>query len=195
MTTSRPPNSGQTSPDLPGVTTYITGHDASGKAIVQSTREGSWDSLLENTLGFNVIYTTSEFPASLQDDKDIRTHEELIASKKLGLVNPNGTVCRMVEFAPETGPFMHRTRSLDYGVVLEGTAEMVLDSGEVKTLRRGDIAVQRATMHGWKNPSKTEWLRMLFFLQDCKELVVAGKSMKQDLGAASEGDLVPKAED
>lgn len=191
MTTSRPSNPNQPSTGLPGVTTYITGHDTSGKAIVQSTREGSWQTLAENTLGFNVVYSTSEFPPSLNDDKDLRTHDELIASKKLGLVNPKGTVCRMVEFAPETGPLMHRTQSLDYGIVIEGTMEMVLDSGEVKLLYRGDTAIQRGTMHGWRNPSKTEWARMLFVLQDCQELIVNGESYKEDLGQENADELAP----
>ena len=38
---------------------------------------------------------------------------------------------------------------------------------------RGDIAVQRATMHAWKNTSK-EWARMIFVLQECKELKIGG---------------------
>lgn len=40
---------------------------------------------------------------------------------------------------------MHRTVSLDYGVVLEGEVYLVLDSGEERLMRRGDISVQRGT--------------------------------------------------
>ena len=40
---------------------------------------------------------------------------------------------------------MHRTQSLDFGVVLEGEIELVLDSGETRLLKRGDVAVQRGT--------------------------------------------------
>ncbi|KAJ5772721.1 hypothetical protein N7520_003250 [Penicillium odoratum] len=58
---------------------------------------------------------------------------------------------------------MHQTQSLHYGIVLEGTIEMVMDDGQVTSMRRGEVAVQRATMHGWKNPSKTEWARMVIF--------------------------------
>ena len=188
MSTSRSPNQGQLASDLPGVTHYLTGHDAStGKAIIQSERAGSWTALLDDTLGFNVVYTTSEFPASLNGDKDITTHDELMRSGKLGLLNPNGTVCRMVEFAPLSKPLMHRTQSLDYGVVLEGTIEMVLDSGETRILQRGDVAVQRGTMHGWRNPSETEWTRMFFVLQDCQDVVLDGKSLTEDLGEAKGG--------
>ncbi|KAI5200242.1 hypothetical protein E4T38_06606 [Aureobasidium subglaciale] len=42
---------------------------------------------------------------------------------------------------------MHRTVSLDYGVVLEGEAVLVLNSGEERLLQRGDIAMQRGTNH------------------------------------------------
>jgi quercetin dioxygenase-like cupin family protein len=193
MANPRPPNEGQLSSDLPGVTHYITGHDSStSKAIVQSTRPGSWVPFLKGANGFDVVYTTSEFPASLNDDKDLKAHDELMSSKKLGLVSPNGTVCRIVDFAPGAEPLMHRTQSLDYGVVLEGTMEMSLDSGEISLLHRGDVAVQRATMHGWWNSSKTDWARMLFVLQDCQPVVIDGKSLGEDLShAKAAGENIP----
>lgn len=190
MSTSRPQNPGQLS-KLPGVTHYLTGHDSAGKAIVQSAREGSWSGLLDDSIAFNVVYTTSEFPASLNDDKDITTHDELMSSKKLGLVNASGTVCRMVDFGPGNEPLMHRTESLDYGVVLEGSMEMILDSGETKLMHRGDVAVQRGTMHGWKNASTTEWARMLFVLQDCQKIVLNDKPLGEDLGVASGSEDLP----
>ena len=195
MSISRPPNKDQLSSNLPGVTHYITGHDAStGKAVLQSTRPGSWNSVLKGANAFDVVYTTSEFPPSLNDNKDLKTHDDLMASKKLGLVSPNGTVCRIVDFAPGTQPFMHRTQSLDYGVVLEGTLKMSLDSGETTMLHRGDVAVQRATMHGWSNPSTTEWARMLFMLQDCQPVVIDGKSLGEDLSAAkAAGEPIPRS--
>lgn len=106
-----------------------------------------------------------------------------MATGNIGLVSKNGSVCRMVDFAPGLEAFMHRTQSLDYGLVLEGEIEMVLDDPDKCTLmKRGDVAVQRATMHGWRNPSKTEWARMFFVLQECEELVVGGKQLEEDLG-------------
>lgn len=192
MSTSRHQNPGQLSTNLPGVTHYVTGHDpATGKAIVQSTREGSWKPVLRSAVAFNVVYTTSEFPASLNDDKDITTHDELMSSKKLGLVNPKGTVCRMVDFSPGSEPYMHRTQSLDYGLVLEGSMEMILDSGETRLMHRGDVAVQRGTMHAWRNASTTEWARMFFVLQDCQEVVLNGQSLGEDLGIASGSEDLP----
>jgi len=77
---------------------------------------------------------------------------------------------------------MHRTVSLDYGVVLEGEVELVLDSGETRVLRRGDVAVQRATAHAWRNVSATQWARMLFVLVPCAEVVVGGRRVGEELG-------------
>jgi quercetin dioxygenase-like cupin family protein len=190
----RPQQPGQVS-NLPGLTSYITGHDAStGKTIIQSTRPGNWRSYDDSLMGFNVIYTTSSFPASLNSETDISTHDTLISSGKLGLVNPGGTVCRIVDFAPGFNCMMHRTQSLDYGVVLEGSIELVLDSGQTQLMHRGDVAVQRATMHAWRNPSENEWARMMFVLQDCQKVELGGKTLKEDLGMGTEG-LPPSGND
>ena len=72
--------------------------------------------------------------------------------------------------------------SLDFAVVIEGTVELRLDSGEMKTLQRGDIAIQRGTKHLWQNASKTEPARVLFMLQELKPLEIAGEALKEDLG-------------
>lgn len=179
-------NPGQLSFDLPGVTTYLTGHDEkTGKAIIKSTREGNWSQIATN-LAFYVPYTTSEFPVSLNNDKDIIANDELIASQKLGLTITNGTVCRMVDMGPDSShslppPRPHRTQSLDYGVVLEGSVELLLDSGEKVLMHRGDVAVQRGTLHAWTNPSKTKWARMLFVLVYSQKVVVAGNTLQEVL--------------
>ncbi|KAJ4511331.1 hypothetical protein HRR78_007244 [Exophiala dermatitidis] len=168
-TSTRSPNPNQLATSLPGLTTHITGHDpATGKAIVKESRPGNWSVYDNKLMAFNVVYTTSEFPANLNDDKDLKLHDQVMESGKLGLVNPHGT-------------------SLDYGIVLEGDIDLVLDSGETKPMRRGDVAVQRATMHAWKNTSETEWARMIFVLQDCQKLEIGGTVLKEDLGRGVEG--------
>lgn len=79
---------------------------------------------------------------------------------------------------------MHRTKSLDYGIVLEGEVELVLDSGERRRMGPGDVAVQRATMHQWRNVDEKRWARMMFVLMDC----VVGEGAKgEDLGAGVDG--------
>ena len=183
---SRPPSENQASP-LAGTTTYLTGHDPkTGHAIVHSSRPPAWKPYENNVMGMGVVYTTS-FPANLTDDTDIATHDKLLSSEKLGLVNPGGTVCRTVDFSPGYECMMHRTQSLDFGIVVEGEVEMVLDSGEVRVMKRGDVAVQRATMHAWRNTSETEWARMIFVLQDCQKPLVGGKALGEDLGRGVEG--------
>lgn len=77
---------------------------------------------------------------------------------------------------------MHRTVSLDYGVVLEGEVELVLDSGETRLMRRGDVSVQRGTNHAWRNKSETEWARMLYVLVEAEPIVVEGKVLGEDYG-------------
>jgi len=62
---------------------------------------------------------------------------------------------------------MHRTRSLDYAVVLSGEIDMMLDDSIVH-VRAGDVIVQQATNHAWVNRG-TEPCRMLFVLMDSQE--------------------------
>ncbi|KAI9785716.1 MAG: hypothetical protein M1839_008733 [Geoglossum umbratile] len=169
-------------------TRHITTHDpATGKAVVHSSTPGNWISFDDAKLGFNVVYTTSKFPPNLNDDEDIKTHEEVVGSRKLGLVNYGGTVCRTVDFAPEYKCMMHRTQSLDYGIVVQGSIELILDSGETRLMHPGDVAIQRATMHAWRNPSKKEWARMVFVLQDCQVVKMGDKVLGEDLGAGTKG--------
>ena len=131
-----------------------------------------------------VAYTTTGFPPKLSEEEDVKKYQETTTSGKLGLVNPSGTVCRVVDFAPGREAIMHQTKSLDYGIVLEGVVEMVLDSGDRCTLHRGDMVVQRATMHGWRNTSSIEWARMVFVLQECEDFVVGQQAIAERLEGA-----------
>ncbi|KAL9103063.1 MAG: hypothetical protein Q9163_001861 [Psora crenata] len=175
---------GQGPARLPDFQRHITGHNDAGKAIFESSTADPSVSLFNDTIAFNTVYTTSEMPLSLNDNQDLKAHKELLSSGHLGLVNPNGTVCRVVDFGPGTDPLMHRTQSLDYGVVLEGELELILDDGANKILKKGDVVVQRATYHGWRNTSKTEWARMLFVLQHCQKVLVNGRELGEDLSNA-----------
>lgn len=169
--------------------TYVTGHNPeNGTAVYESIKPADWH-LVRDTNLYTVSYTTSEFPVDMNDNVDIRQHEKVMAGGNLGLVRPNGTVCRTVDFKPLGPTLMHRTRSLDYGIVVEGEIELQLDSGEVQNLKRGDIAVQRGTMHAWKNASATEWARMVFVLQDSKPIKLSNQVLGEDLGHAK--NLIP----
>jgi hypothetical protein len=114
---------------------------------------------------------------------------------KTGIAPPkSGTVLRIVEFAPEPEavarmdmntmmrvvgasapakglpprhPMMHRTRTLDYAIIMSGEIDMLLDEGEVH-LRAGDVLVQQATNHAWVNRGKDP-ARVAFILMDSQE--------------------------
>jgi uncharacterized cupin superfamily protein len=49
-------------------------------------------------------------------------------------------------------PYMQKTRTLDFCLVLEGEITLVLDIEEVQ-LKAGDTVVQRGTNHAWSNRS------------------------------------------
>lgn len=62
--------------------------------------------------------------------------------------------------------FMHRTETIDYGIVLQGEITLILDIGET-VARAGDIVIQRGTNHGWANRG-SEPCRIAFILIDGK---------------------------
>ena len=192
---SRPHIEGQLAKDLPGITTFITGHDPStGVTTIQEERPAKWHPIDNGGMTFYVPFTTSEFPVSMNRDVDIIKHDQKIDSGKLGIVNPGGTVLRFVDFAPGFESMMHRTRSLDYGIVVEGSIELVLDSDVKQLLQRGDVCVQRGTNHAWRNPSKSEWARVVYILQDSQPVELNGEPLKEYLGR-SEGEIPPSGND
>jgi quercetin dioxygenase-like cupin family protein len=50
-----------------------------------------------------------------------------------------------------------------------------LDSGEKRLLKRGDLFVQRGTMHKWKNLSDSQPVRLVAVQLESKEIQVEGK--------------------
>lgn len=59
---------------------------------------------------------------------------------------------------------MHRTETIDYGIVIEGELVLIMDEGET-TVYPGDIVIQRGTNHGWANRSDRN-CRIVFVLID-----------------------------
>lgn len=57
-------------------------------------------------------------------------------------------------FEPDQ-PGMHRTPTIDYGILLEGELWLELDDGQGKLLRAGDVIIQNATRHAWRNRSQS----------------------------------------
>lgn len=168
---------------LPRIRRLITTHDSNGHAIFSRElpeEANFWR--VDKDVGFYVGYTLSAFPAPLTEGKDLIDYKASVArSKQSGLVNKEGIVMRYVDYPPGSKSPMHRTVSLDYGFVLEGELECRLDSGESRIMRRGDVAVQRGTMHQWINRSDTQWARMVYILIAATPVRVDGSSLGEDL--------------
>jgi hypothetical protein len=105
-------------------------------------------------------------------------------------------VARLIDFGPGVESPLHRALSLDYGVVIEGVFKMVLDSGEERIMRPGDMCVQRATAHQWINITGNGLLpgRMLFILLDVNDIFVGGKKIEGYLGSLAKDYVLREAD-
>jgi mannose-6-phosphate isomerase-like protein (cupin superfamily) len=130
-----------------------------------------------------LLWTTEESPADVSAGADR-------ADRDIGVAPPErGSVSRIVEFpplkqsegidhsavleemglggnggAPARSPFMHRTRSIDYAIVMSGEIDMLLDDSSIH-LKAGDVLVQQGTIHAWEN-HLTAPCRIAFVLID-----------------------------
>jgi mannose-6-phosphate isomerase-like protein (cupin superfamily) len=68
---------------------------------------------------------------------------------------------------PSKHPLMHRTRTVDYAIILSGEISMMLDESEV-LLKTGDMVVQQATNHAWINRGNVP-CRIAFVMMDSVE--------------------------
>ncbi|PKX89433.1 transcription factor domain-containing protein [Aspergillus novofumigatus IBT 16806] len=84
-----------------------------------------------------LLYATVSNPVSVDDEADVQAYDEYLHTSP-GLTTSLGTVLRTIDLRPGKMSPMHRTVSVDYGVVLEGEVDLILDSGQSRTLRRGD---------------------------------------------------------
>lgn len=164
----------------------VTGHDATGKAII--ALDGPAENVrvrAANGLTSTLLWAEDETPTDNSGDIDK-------ADREIGVAPPDGgSVFRIVEFVPDDDsvsnedmkrelgldpdsggpvrhPGMHKTRSVDYAIVLSGEIDMLVDEDEVH-LKAGDVIVQRGTNHAWANRG-TEPCRIAFVLIDAKEL-------------------------
>jgi quercetin dioxygenase-like cupin family protein len=104
----------------------------------------------------------------ITDDTPPSMSKQDTANRPIGVSPPNnGTKFRLVEGIPVKHPMMHRTRTLDYAVILSGEIDMMLDDTSVH-LKDGDVIVQQSTNHGWTNHGSRP-CRILFVLMDSKE--------------------------
>jgi len=135
-----------------------------------------------------VVWVTQAAPADFNWTEDR-------GKIKVALQPPkNGTIFRVVDFLPMTEkmeklpmdtmmkvagvdapkrgmppkhPMMHRTRTIDYAIIMSGEIDMMLDDSVVH-LKAGDVVVQQATNHAWINHG-TVPCRIAFILIDSQE--------------------------
>jgi naringenin degradation protein FdeH len=166
----------------------VTSHEADGKAVVLF--DGAPAKIREqakNGVKSWLLWTTDVTPADISGSRDR-------GDRTIGIPPPpGGSVFRIVEFHPfddsklpldhmtrsigadhvpakgwaPRHPAMHRTRSIDYAIVMSGEIDMLLDDSEIH-LKAGDVLVQQGTNHAWVNRG-TEPCRIAFVLIDAQE--------------------------
>ncbi len=169
----------------------VTGHDADGRAVVASN--GPLPTVAEiaaipGTV-FHEVWATTGAPAPVDNGPDPTLGPLMLPPPKHGTrirfvdIPPDtadflahgaqrmgeafaqiGDVAASTVQADSPHPLMHRTESVDYGIVIEGEMTLVLDDSEV-LLKPGSVVVQRGTNHAWANRSGRP-CRMLFVLVD-----------------------------
>jgi quercetin dioxygenase-like cupin family protein len=149
----------------------VTGHTREGKAIFVSDNEYSTIVIPSGDAAMATIWTTAKVPADLNDETDGREREA-------GTTLKGGSVIRVVDMLPNAASPMHRTSSIDYGIVMSGKIELELDNQVFKTIGTGGIIVQRGTIHKWRNPSNDEICRIIFVLTEAKPYEANGKALE-----------------
>jgi len=171
----------------PQVRRVVTEVNEAGKAVVLFDDKIDLSTLRSpNPAGD--VWITQQFPLNFSQGPDWgKTHVGVSPGK-------NGTLFRIVDFVPTTEKIeklpvdtmmkvvadnapkrgmpprhsmMHRTRTVDYALVLSGEIDMLLDDTEVH-LKEGDVVVQQASNHAWVNRG-TKNCRVAFILMDSQE--------------------------
>lgn len=153
----------------------VTGHDENGVAIIESDQMATHMLERPNRPGVRLtnFWLSNGTPAEYDGETETCEGPFILHPPK------HGSVFRCVEFLPEDPevmakldgksafaemgagdnivqnarhPWMHRTDSLDYGIVISGEITMMMDDeSEDVLLKAGDMVVQRGTNHAWAN--------------------------------------------
>ncbi|MDR6845973.1 cupin domain-containing protein [Flavobacterium granuli] len=170
----------------------VTGHDKDGKAIIVSDAPPTISHLVGGPGGptFFEVWHTLETPALIHPQPDENDEKSLVLSppkngtrirvidfppeseeiRKLSGADASDKFKSMGQETASTAhegaphPLMHRTETLDYGIVLEGEITMILDRAET-VIKAGDIVIQTGTNHAWSNRSGKN-CRIAFILID-----------------------------
>lgn len=151
----------------------ITGHDDNGKAVVIRDSDSEHTLSRPNRPGVTLtnLWQVTKAPARME------IREDAIEGPLILHPPENGSIFRIVQFNPEDPevmktldgesafaemgasanivenarhPFMHRTDSVDYAVIISGEITMMLDDTDVQ-LKAGDTIIQQGTNHAWSN--------------------------------------------
>jgi hypothetical protein len=173
----------------------VTGHNEAGKAVIQEDGPPPRVQRIGGALGplFYEVWNTRETPARIdrasgepQEDSiilappkhgtRIRVLDIPPEDDSLGNLTPEEARAHFEEVGAGAASshsgegsrhaFMHRTETVDYGIVLDGELVLIMDEGEA-IVRAGDIVIQRGTNHGWANRSDRN-CRIAFILIDGK---------------------------
>src|SRR5690606_38510900 len=128
------------------------GHDASGRSVVISDGHPPQEHSMHGAdvgADFIEIWSTPEAVPALAP-----LPEGEPTLRPFTIMPPSGHLLRLIDiYPPHMGgkrTVVHRTRTLDYAVVIEGEIVLVLSDSEV-VLRPGEVVVQRGTDHAWEN--------------------------------------------
>ena len=171
----------------------VTGHDEGGKAIIQEDGAVPRAQRVGGDTGpmFHEVWNTRATPAPI-DAASGEPHEDgiMLAPPKNGtrirVLDFPPDDASIAQRTPEEArahfeeigaadasshhgkgsrhAYMHRTETIDYGIVLEGELVLIMDETET-TVSAGDIVIQRGTNHGWANRSGKN-CRIVFVLID-----------------------------
>lgn len=181
------PRSNQPDP----VRRVVTGHDGDGAAIISSDGELPTVREVDVIPGmvFHEVWATQGTPATIDNGADPTTGALVLTPPPSGTrirfvdFPPETREMRADEIhaveeafgdigaagastanAGAPHPMMHRTESIDYGIIMDGEIVLVLDEAEVE-LGPGSVVIQRGTNHAWANRGDRP-CRMLFVLID-----------------------------
>jgi mannose-6-phosphate isomerase-like protein (cupin superfamily) len=188
---------------FPAIHRVVTGHDAQGNAVVASDGPLPVVTELKAVPGtvFHEVWCTTGAPAPVDNGPDPTVGPLMLPPPRHGTrirfvdIPPDtpellarsadsvragfseiGDAGASTATAGAPHPLMHRTETVDYGVVIEGELTLVLDRGEVQ-LKPGSVVVQRGTNHAWANRSGRP-CRMLFVLVDGQYEPGVGQTLK-----------------
>lgn len=128
---------------LPPFRRVVTGIDAQGRSCIQI----DGPPLPLGGGGAQLAWRTEAIPADNSGAEDCPA-----AQFSFDLMNGPGSLCMVMEFAPDMQRFFHATDTIDYVAMLSGAMVVEMETGEV-TIRAGDVLVQRGVQHCWRNDS------------------------------------------